>query len=99
MAYHGSYYTHLDALCHMVYKDRLYNNFPTSIVTEAAGCTKLGMDNLQRGIITRGVLIDLPRLKGVPYIEPGTPILPSDIEAWEKKVGVKVGAGDAILEY
>jgi kynurenine formamidase len=43
------------------------------------------------------VLIDIPSLKGVPYLEPGTAVYQEDVEAWEKKAGVKVGPGDAIL--
>ena len=61
------------------------------------GCTKLGIQNLKNGIITRGILIDMPRLKGVPYLEPGTAIYVEDLEAWEKKAGVKIASGDAIL--
>jgi len=39
-------------------------------------------------IFTRGILIDIPRLKGVPYLEPGTPIYVEDLEAWEMKAGI-----------
>jgi kynurenine formamidase len=48
-------------------------------------------------VISRGVLLDIPRLKGVPYLEPGTAIYPEDIEAWEKMARVKVSTGDVIL--
>jgi len=41
--------------------------------------------------------MDIPRLKGVPYLEPGTAIYPEDLDAWEKKAGVKVGSGDIVL--
>src|SRR5436189_242484 len=61
------------------------------------GSAKLGIENLKSGIVTRGILIDIPRLKGVPYLEPGTPVYVEDLEAWEKKAGVKVASGDAIL--
>ena len=95
--YHGRAHSHLDALCHYFYKEQLYNGFSIKGITPEGGCARDGIQNLQNGIITRGVLIDIPRLKGVPYLEPGTPVFPEDIEAWEKKAGVKVGAGDAIL--
>ena len=52
---------------------------------------------MKNGIVTRGVLIDIPRLKGLPYLEPHTPVFVEDIEAWEKKAGVKVSAGDALF--
>ena len=48
-------------------------------------------------MVTRGILIDIPRLKNVPYLEPGTPVFPEDIEVWEKMAGVKIGPGDAIF--
>jgi kynurenine formamidase len=51
------------------------------------------------GIVTRAVLYDMPQLKGVDSIEPGTPITRADLEAWEKKSGVKAGPGDVILLY
>jgi kynurenine formamidase len=51
------------------------------------------------GIVTRGVLYDMPQLKGVDWIEPGTPITRADLEACEKKSGVKAGPGDVILLY
>ena len=41
--------------------------------------------------------MDIPRLKGVKYLEPKTPIYPEDLEAWEKQAGVKVGAGDVVF--
>jgi hypothetical protein len=49
------------------------------------------------GIFTRGILVDLPLLKGVPYLERGTPIYASDLEAWEKYAGVKIASGDALF--
>jgi kynurenine formamidase len=52
---------------------------------------------LKRGIVTRGILVDFARLKGVPYLEPGTPIYSEDIEAWEQRAKVKVSPGDAIF--
>jgi kynurenine formamidase len=50
-------------------------------------------------VITRGILIDIPRLRGVPYLEPGDAVYTQDIEAWEQKAGVKAGAGDAVILY
>ncbi len=49
------------------------------------------------GIVTRAILVDMPLLKGVPYLEPTTPIDPSDLEAWEKFASVKIGSGDAVF--
>jgi kynurenine formamidase len=97
VSYHGYSHSHLDALCHILYKDQTYNGYARADVNTAKGCTKLSIDNLKQGIITRGILIDIPRLKGVPYLEPGTAIYQEDVEAWEKMAGVKIQSGDAIL--
>ena len=97
VSYHGYSHSHLDALCHILYKDQTYNGYARAEVNTPKGCTKLSIDNLKQGIITRGILLDMPRLKGVPFLEPGTAIYQEDVEAWEKKAGVKVSAGDVIL--
>ena len=97
--YHGYITSHIDTLCHITYKGMVYPGVRQDTVLTPKGCTKMGIQTLKNGIITRGVLIDIPRLKGVPYLEPGTAVYPEDIEAWEKKAGVKVSAGDAILLY
>ena len=93
--YHGGFTTHIDALCHYMHKGLQYNGATPSGSAET-GCVP-GIENVRNGIVTRGILIDIPRLKGVPYLEPGTPIYREDVEAWEKKTGVKVSAGDAIV--
>ena len=97
VSYHGYAHSHIDALCHILYKDQTYNGYARADVNTDKGCTKLGIDALKNGIITRGILIDLPRLKSIPYLEPGTPVYVEDLEAWEKKAGVKVSSGDAIF--
>lgn len=94
--YHGLTYAHMDAMCHARYKGKAYNGFDASLATES-GCAKGGVEHLKEGILTRGILIDVPRLKGVPYLEGGTPVLASDVEAWEQKAGVKIGPGDVVL--
>lgn len=94
--YHGLTYAHLDALCHARYNGNAYNGFDASDATEA-GCASSGIEHLKEGILSRGILIDVPRLKGVPYLDPGTPVLASDIEAWEREVGVRIEPGDVLL--
>ena len=96
IAHHGLAHTHLDALCHYFYKDRMYNGIPRSVVT-AKGAGKLSIERMKSGIFTRGILVDIPRLKGVPYLEPGTPIYPEDLDAWERFAQIKVQAGDVLL--
>ena len=96
--YHGIAHTHLDSLAHINDNGTFYNGYkPDANTVQKQGHARNSIHNLKNGIFTRGVLIDIPRLKGIPYLEPGTPIYVEDIEAWEKKAGVKVGAGDALF--
>ena len=97
VSYHGYAHSHIDALCHILYKDQTYNGYPRAEINTEKGCTKLGVQNLKNGIVTRGILLDIPRLKGLPYLEPGTPVFQEDLEAWEQKAGIKVSPGDAIF--
>lgn len=94
--YHGLTYPHLDALCHARYDGKTYNGFPATDADEA-GCASAGIEHLKAGVLSRGILIDVPRLKGVAYLEPGTPVLASDIEAWEREAGVRIEPGDVVL--
>jgi kynurenine formamidase len=96
IAYHGFVHTHMDSFCHRSYKGQMYNGFPTSEITDK-GCDAGSIFAFKDGIITRAVLMDIPRLKGVDYLEPGTRIYPEDLEAWVKKAHLKVEPGDAVL--
>jgi len=98
VSYHGIAHTHLDALAHVNANGVFYNGYaPNADEVVKQGHSKNSIHNVKNGIFTRGVLIDIPRLKGVPYLEPGTSIYIEDLEAWEKRSGVKVSAGDALF--
>ncbi len=93
---HGFATSHIDALCHIFHEGKLYNGYPAESVT-AHGATKLGIHRLSAGIVTRGVLLDIPALRGVAALEPGEPVFPEDLEAAEQRAGLCVRAGDALL--
>ena len=98
VAPHGVAHTHLDSLAHIEYNGVFYNGYkPDPAAVMKSGHARNSIVNLKNGVFTRGILIDLPRLKGVPYLEPGTPVTAQDVEAWEKIAGVKVGPGDALF--
>jgi hypothetical protein len=96
---HGALLTHLDALCHYSNGEgQLYNGFPlAATVTAEKGCTKLGLDSLKQGIVTRGILIDMTLLKTRRAAAPRVYV--EDIEAFEKQAGIKVAPGDALFVY
>ena len=96
--YHGITHTHVDALAHTNDGGTFFNGYtPDADMTLASGHEKSSIHNLKDGILTRGVLIDIPRLRGLPYLEPGTPIYVEDLEAWEEQTGVRISSGDALF--
>jgi len=96
VSYHGYAHTHMDALCHLFYRGRLYNGYTHDSVTKD-GANKLSIHSQKQGIFTRGVLIDVPRMRGLEYLEPKTAIYPEDLDAWEKKMGIRVNRGDVVF--
>jgi kynurenine formamidase len=96
VSYHGYVHSHMDALCHMADERKIFNGFSDEIAPNR-GCAKDSILSVKNGIFARGVLIDIPRLKNVEYLEPSTPIYPEDLEAWEEKIGVKVSPGDVVF--
>jgi len=95
-SYHGGIHSHLDSLCHLSHNGQMYNGFSVDEVSEE-GCNKLAITDVKEGIFTRGILMDIARLKGVDYLQPGTPIYVEDLEAWEEQAGIRVGSGDVIF--
>jgi kynurenine formamidase len=93
---HGFATSHIDALCHIFHEGKLYNGYAAESVT-AHGATKLGIHRLRDGVVTRGVLLDIPSLRGVDALEPGEPIFPEDLEAAEDRAGLRVRSGDALV--
>jgi kynurenine formamidase len=96
MKFHGHDITHLDAPCHAFWDGLAYNGVPAAKVTAEMGATALAVTAC-KGLVTRGVLLDLPRAQGRPWLEPGTAVCPEDLEAAEENQGVTVKSGDAVL--
>jgi kynurenine formamidase len=96
MNVHGDAHTHVDALCHVVYRDLLYNGVPGGTVT-SAGADALSIDVAANGIVGRGVLLDIPRGRGTSWLEPGDHVTVEDLLQAEVEQGVRVGAGDILV--
>ena len=95
VSYHGQTIAHIDSWCHFFENGQMYNGVPVKDnVTNESGCIKGSIMNWKDGITTRAVLYDIAALKGVDWVDPNVPITRADLEAWEKKSGVKIGPGD-----
>jgi kynurenine formamidase len=94
--YHNDGHTHIDALCHVAYKGSLYNGKAEGTVT-GDGAAVNTIEVLRDGLVGRGVLLDIPRLRGVRWLEPGQHVFADDLESAARAQGVDVRAGDILL--
>ena len=85
-----------DGLAHVHYDDQLFNGFPASDVGPH-GARHCSIDKMAKGIVGRGVLLDIARLKGVDWLQAGEVITPEDLDAAAERQGVSVGPGDILL--
>lgn len=93
---HGDCHTHIDALCHVAYKGRLYNGGnATDINSREPGFQDI--TTYANGIVGRGVLLDIPRLRGLKWLEPGEAVTPSELERCEEEEGVRLREGDILI--
>lgn len=88
--------TQWDALAHVFYDGRMYNDRDVRLVT-SRGALANSIDRIKDGVVGRGVLLDLPRHLRVPWLENGTPITPQQLDACAEAFGVTVEAGDIVL--
>ena len=96
---HDGQLSHMDALCHYRTERNgeflIFNGYRQNL--DQDGCKDLAIDRMGAGYVTRGVLVDMPLLRGVEWLEPSTPIYISDLEAWEEFAGVTIESGDVLL--
>jgi kynurenine formamidase len=103
IAPHGFTITHLDAPSHTFIRTdpnspwTMYNGKPRQLVKTVEGATAGLIELAAGGIVSRGVLLDVARLRGVPWLEPTDPLFPEDLEAAETAQGVRVEPGDILF--
>jgi kynurenine formamidase len=90
--------TQWDALSHVYYDEKMYNGFPPSCVTHY-GAAHLGIERVApKGIVSRGVLVDVPRYRGVEWIGPGDPsVEPEELDDIARAQGVEIATGDILV--
>lgn len=97
MVFHGQTITHIDALAHYSWEGKMYNGKPASLITSRQGAQTHSIIPAGNGIVSRGVLLDITRVRDVSWLAPDDPVMPEDLEAAEKLEGVQVEPGDILL--
>ena len=96
IAPHGMATTHLDALCHIFYEGHIYNGYSKDEV-RTDGAHKNSIMAGADGIVSRGVLLDIPPVRDAHWLEPMQNITTEELEAAEARQGVRVESGDILL--
>ncbi|MFD7631720.1 cyclase family protein [Streptomyces sp. NPDC059851] len=94
--YHGKAVSHLDALSHVAYRGLLYEGRPAREVVDAGGA-RFGAVAALGPLVAKGVLLDLPAVLGVDWLEPGHAVRARDVLATEAALGVRIDEGSAVL--
>ena len=97
MVFHGQTITHVDSLAHFFWRGRMYNDRPAHLVSTRLGATVESVEVAKDGIVTRGVLVDAPMVRGVDWLERGEGVMPQDILAAEERCGFRIEEGDVLL--
>ena len=97
MVFHGVAVTHVDSLAHFFWNGKTYNGKPAHLVSTSLGATVCSVVAAKEGFISRGVLIDVPLVRGLDWLERGEGVSPEDILAAEERFGFKVQEGDILL--
>jgi kynurenine formamidase len=97
--YHGVTVTHIDALCHIWDQHGMWNGRDPAQEIDTSGARFADITAFGSGLITRGVLLDVPRHRRGSHVTPDRPVDAAEMEAIAKAQGVAVEAGDALLVY
>eukprot|EP01121_Diplochlamys_sp_Union-15-3_P021383 TRINITY_DN8647_c0_g1_i1.p1 TRINITY_DN8647_c0_g1~~TRINITY_DN8647_c0_g1_i1.p1 ORF type:complete len:326 (-),score=57.01 TRINITY_DN8647_c0_g1_i1:45-983(-) len=97
LSFHGWTVTHIDCFSHFFWKGKMYNDRPVSMVSATHGAVKNSVLPLKDGIVTRGVLLDIPKLKNKKWLDLDEYIFPKDIKDAEEKFGIQIQKGDLVF--
>lgn len=97
MICHGQAITHIDALCHAWDSEGMWNGRDPEQHVGFEGATWGGLEHWKDGIVTRGVLLDVPRHRGTPYVTQEQPVTGPELREVARSQGVELAAGDAIV--
>lgn len=88
--------THMDALCHVWYHNKLYNGYAANEHMGPDGATRNGLENVPY-IVGRGILLDVAGWLGVDHLALGQTIAAGDLDACAAAQGITVQRGDILL--
>jgi len=89
--------THWDALSHVFHRGKMYNGYPADEVTSQEGAPRCSTSSLRGQLVGRGVLLDIPPTKGLPWLDDGYAITSEDLETAVEHEQVEIREGDVLI--
>ena len=99
VSFHGAATTHIDALCHVWDEDGMWDGRDHTAAVTFGGANYGTVDEWSDGIVTRGVLLDVPKHRGKPYVTNEEPVHGWELEDIVREQGLAIQPGDAIMVY
>ena len=97
--YHGTATTHIDALCHVWDEQGMWDGKTPADTLGFSGANYATVDAWSDGILTRGILLDVPRHRGTKYVTVGSPVHGWELDDIAAAQGVEIRPGDAVMVY
>jgi kynurenine formamidase len=96
LSFHGYEHTHLDAHSHVFWNGQMYNGRSAALCTTARGALAGGVEPALAGIVSRGLLIDGPQIRGKDWLDPGEALYPDELDGWLTAQRLTPEAGDVL---
>ena len=97
--YHGTATTHIDALCHVWDKNGMWEGKTPDDVIKFGGANFGTVEEWKDGILTRGILLDVPKHRNKPYVTLSEPVHGWELEDIATEQNVEIKSGDAVFVY
>lgn len=94
---HSFTVTHVDAVSHSNYGGTLYNGREAKDVVCRSGLESGSILAMKEGVVTRGVLLDIPASRGRPWLEPHEYITETDLDTAAEWAQLELEPGDVVL--
>ena len=99
VAYHGHSVTHVDSLCHFWDEDGMWGGHDPTEAIVYDGVKHGSVDAWYAGLMTRGVLLDVPKHRGQPYVTHDQPVHGWELQEIAEAEGLELRPGDAVMVY
>ena len=93
---HGRYITHIDSPAHILWNARVYGDRPANLISASEGASICSVEVAAQGLLSRGLLLDIPSVRGVEFMVGNDGVSRKDLEMAEEQAGARTEPGDFV---